>query len=424
MSVINRGNGRWELRVYVGTGADGKKMRKTKSVKATSKRAAMREYEKFAWEVKHEQAAPQDISADKLTFRQLAEIWDARHNSRKAMTTQETQRNILNNKIMDYFAGMYIQRISADDVMGFLDSLRGKKQNQNTGGELSETMVHKNYKLLNHILSKAVEWKMLAHNPCDDIPKDLRPRPRYHHYPIWEEEDLQKFMAIIGALPSTASNIKQKTMFYLSLLTGARKGEVSALTWNDIDFQQQCIHIDKAQEYVDAAHVKIADPKTPSSVRNLYVDDYVMELLRQHKANQEHYLKVKGYENPHGYVFLAIRLRNDELVPVSASCLYMWLKKLCRKHHLPEITVHSLRHMAAIYALNHGAALTTVQTMLGHTNIRTTSIYLHPLDSQRRETAKILSDKFSNMRKQAAQPQTDKGQTNTDETENPQHPKH
>ena len=81
MSVINRGNGRWELRVYVGTGADGKKMRKTKSVKATSKRAAMREYEKFAWEVKHEQAAPQDISADKLTFRQLAEIWDARHNS-------------------------------------------------------------------------------------------------------------------------------------------------------------------------------------------------------------------------------------------------------------------------------------------------------------------------------------------------------
>ena len=65
---------------------------------------------------------------------------------------------------------------------------------------------------------------------------------------------------------------------------------------------------------------------------------------------------------------------------------------------MPHITVHSLRHMAATYALNHGAALTTVQSMLGHTNIRTTSIYLHPLDKQKRETAQIMSSRLQALR--------------------------
>ena len=87
-----------------------------------------------------------------------------------------------------------------------------------------------------------------------------------------------------------------------------------------------------------------------------------------------------------------------QLVPASPSCHYMWLSKICKAQGLPHITVHSLRHMAATYALNHGAALTTVQSMLGHTNIRTTSIYLHPLESQKKETAQIMSSQFKEWR--------------------------
>ena len=128
------------------------------------------------------------------------------------------------------------------------------------------------------------------------------------------------------------------------------------------------------------------------------MDEYVIELLRRHQENQVRYLQNKGYENPHGYIFLAVRLRNEELVPEAPSCFYMWLKRICRNHNLPHITVHSLRHMAATYALNHGAALTTVQSMLGHTNIRTTSIYLHPLETQKKETAQSMSNHLKDLR--------------------------
>ena len=149
---------------------------------------------------------------------------------------------------------------------------------------------------------------------------------------------------------------------------------------------------------MNAKCTEIVKPKTEKSVRVVYVDEYVMELLSRHKAIQEKYLKNKGYENPKGYIFLAVRLRNDELVPVSPSCLNAWIPKICKKNQLPHSTVHSLRHMAATYAINEGAALTTVQAMLGHTNIKTTSIYLHALEVRQKETTQKLSQCFSALR--------------------------
>lgn len=393
-SVVNRGKGVWELRISMGYDAKGKQIRKTKRVRATSKRAAERELDKFVWAVERE--VQTDEAHKNLTFREFAEIWEARHNDKMAVTTRVTQRSVLYDRMMDVFAGIPLVKITVGMVMSFVETLRKSKSVR--GKPLSDTMVHKNYKLLNHMLSKAVDWKILSKNPCDDIPREDRPKPKYHHYPIWQEADLMKFLRVIDALPNSAATIKHKTMFYLSLLTGARKGEVCALTWDDVDWEQKSIHIHKAQKYIDGRHVEISQPKTAESVRTLFVDDHVLELLRQHKELQEQYLRTKGYKNPNQYIFLAIRLRNDEIVPVTASALYTWLLRLCKEHDLPPITVHSLRHMAATYALNHGAALTTVQTMLGHTNIRTTSIYLHALDTQRRETTQILSQHLEELR--------------------------
>lgn len=341
-SVINRGKSVWELRLSMGYDANGKQIRKTKRVKATSKRAAEKELEKFVWAVERE--VQTDEAHKNLTFREFAEIWEARHNDKMAITTRMSQRSVLHDRMMDAFAGIPLAKITAGIVMTFVETLRKSKTRH--GNPLSDTMVHKNYKLLNHILSKAVEWKILSKNPCDDIPREDRPKPKYHHYPIWQEADLMKFLRVIDALPNSAANLKHKTMFYLSLLTGARKGEVCALTWDDVDWEQKSVHIHKAQKYIDGRHVEISQPKTAESVRTLFVDDHVLELLRRHKELQEQYLRTKGYKNPNQYIFLAIRLRNEEIVPVTASALYTWLLRLCKEHDLPPITVHSLRHMA------------------------------------------------------------------------------
>ena len=397
-TVINRGNNHWELRIPLGYDENGKQKRKTKRIKATSARAARKELDLFYYET---MSNPQKQINSQLTFGEFAAIWEERHNAKLALTTRESQKALLHDRIMDAFKGVLLKKITTEKIVAFIIGLRAPNLSRRKNvkdGLLSQTMIYKNFKLLNHMLNKAVDWKILVQNPCEDIPREEWPKPSYHHYPIWQEDELKKFLRIIEELPESPRIIKQKTMFYLALMSGSRKGEFSALTWNDINWQEHSIWIGKALKYIDSKNVEISEPKTPESVRGLYVDEFVMELLRKHKDNQDKYLHFKGYENPHDYIFLAVRLRHNELVPVSPSCLYMWLNKMCKEYGLPHITVHSLRHMAATYALNHGAPLTTVQTMLGHTNIRTTSIYLHPLDAQRKQTAKVLSHHLQELR--------------------------
>ena len=398
-SVINRGGNHWELRVSCGY-INGRQKRKTKRIVATSKRAAKQELDKFCYEVL--QMADDGKNVD-MTFGEFAQVWNEKHNANLALTTRTTYLQILNDRIMDVFKGVPLAKITTQDIIDFMEGLqririKDRKRNSDKMVPLSATTIHKHYKLLNHILSKAVEWHMLRKNPCDDIPSRMKPKPNYHQHPIWEEDDLQRFLTILEYLPDTAINVKHKAMFYLALSSGARREEFSALTWEDVDWKNNAISINKAYKYINSQNAEISETKTRESNRVVYVDDYVMELLRKHREMQIEYLLEHRLGNEHGYVFLASKLRNGKVCPVTPNCLYIWLKGMCKKHNLPHITVHSLRHMAATYALNNGATLTTVKAMLGHTDIRTTAIYLHSLDKQRRETASILSKCFKSMR--------------------------
>ena len=396
-TVINRGNNKWELRISLGYDAKGKQIRKSKRVTATSMRAAKKALDEFYLEIT---AMPQG-GEEKMLFEDFVALWDKRHNVKNAISTRMMQMGMINGRIMDAFHGQRLGDITGEQIRRFVDKLKydvRTPQARTKDGRLSETMVHKHFRLVKHLFNKAVDWKYLRRNPCEDIPRDEWPKPNYHHYPVWEEEDLRKFLLIVEELPNYPRNLKHKAMLYLALLTGARKSELIALTWNDIDWKNSMVHITKAQKYVNSRHVEISAPKTVESVRSVYVDEYVLDLLRRHREIQQKYLQTKGYENPQGYIFLAVRLRNGELVPEAPNSFAGWLKGLAKENGLPHITVHSLRHMAATYALNHGAALTTVQSMLGHTNIRTTSIYLHPLDKQKRETAQIMSSRLQALR--------------------------
>ena len=168
----------------------------------------------------------------------------------------------------------------------------------------------------------------------------------------------------------------------------------------DIDWEEQLIHIERAQKYINSRTYEISKPKTKSSIRTVYVDDFVLDLLKKQKENQERRLKRNQEENQPGYVFLGKVLKNGEAVPITASMPHRWLTDFCKKHGLRHITFHSLRHMAATYALGYGAPLTAVQSMLGHTDIATTAIYLHTLDAQKREAANVMSKQLSTLRKE------------------------
>ena len=91
-SVINRGNGHWELRIPMGYDANGKQIRQTKRIKASSKRAAQKELDRFYWSVMQNPKEKPDV---KMTFGEFAVIWEERHNNRLALTTKMIQKSLL-----------------------------------------------------------------------------------------------------------------------------------------------------------------------------------------------------------------------------------------------------------------------------------------------------------------------------------------
>ena len=84
---------------------------------------------------------------------------------------------------------------------------------------------------------------------------------------------------------------------------------------------------------------------------------------------------------------------------MNGDSFYLWLKRMCKKHNMPRIAVHSLRAMAATNALISGMPLNLVQTMMGHANIATTSIYLRDVQDERKIASNLLAQHFENLRK-------------------------
>ena len=164
-TVINRGNNKWELRISMGYDANGKQIRKTKRVTATSIRAARKALDEFNLEV---MSQPKGKAGKQMLFEEFVKLWDIRHNSLKSITTQDVHRRLINYRILKEFQGIPLSSITSEQIVEFVGKLRKSKVTSVSGKHenyLSATTVHKYFKLLNHMLSKAVAWKLLKKIP-------------------------------------------------------------------------------------------------------------------------------------------------------------------------------------------------------------------------------------------------------------------
>lgn len=402
MSIIDKGtdkdgNHKFEVRVSCGY-RNGKQIRIIKVFHCKTKRAAQKKMEKFLLE---NQLDFPDSKSMPITFGDfVATIWFNQHERYLAKSTQIKNQGLLDDQILDFFGDRGLDTINVDDIRSFLSHLRCKKAikgGKETEHFISKTMVYNHYRLLHSILAKAESWKFIPQNPCDLLEPFEKPHPQYHPAPIWQEADLKRFIDFLEGLPETRDNLQKKLIFYLFLETGMRRGELSALTFDCIDTNEKSIFINKAVKVYDGKTLVLSDPKTESSLRKVFIDDFLLGLLKKHRLMQEEFLKSKGLANPMGFVFITQRL-SGELIPITPTYFYGWLRKAAKLLSLPLIDVHSLRHMSASYALAKGAPLTSVATQLGHSSIRTTQIYLHELDSQKKESSRIISDEIAKLR--------------------------
>ena len=387
---------KWRLYVSNGFRADGKPNRSTKTIGPCSAAQADKLLQEFYLEFS--KRPPRE--SNKITFKQFIPIWLDRHVSKLSPNTLLGQKNAVEVRLQPYFGDMKLNKITTEHVIGFLDDLKNNGDRlDGREGTISQGSIHDLFRLLRSMFNRAKEWNYISSNPCDDVPRDKRPKANYQSKAIFEEEELRIFLTELFKLKPIPRNIKYQLFFYLSLIDGCRSGEHYALTWKDIDFDAKTIIISK-DVYSKDRKTYIKNNTKNGVSRTVFIDDLCVELLKKHRENQAKYLKEKQLENKEQYIFIK-RIRADGKITdvelPTRSGFHHWLSAFLKRIGLKHIDVHGFRRMAASYSLNNQVPLTTVQQMLGHQSLSTTMIYLRSLLADRQRSAQALSNTYQQL---------------------------
>ena len=235
---------------------------------------------------------------------------------------------------------------------------------------LSAKTIRAHHQLISSILSVAVEWQVIYSNPCQRVRAPKVPVMEAHYL---EEEDAKRLLKLLEE-----ESIEHRAMIYLLMFTGMRRGEMCGLEWADLDMKKGTIKIKRNSLYIPERGVYTDTPKTGSSVREIRVPDVVMNLLKEHRRNQLEERILLG-DRWHDCDRIFTTWEGKPIFPDTPT---RWFRDFVKKHDLPPITLHSLRHTSATLLIAGGTDIRTVSRRLGHSRASTTlNIYSHALRS-------------------------------------------
>ncbi|MEK4627353.1 MAG: site-specific integrase [Solibacillus sp.] len=187
---------------------------------------------------------------------------------------------------------------------------------------------------------------------------------------FYTREQLIKFLKCM----EQENNYKAFALFQLLAYSGMRKGEALALTWKDINFKTNEIHINKALSRGKDNKRYVKDTKTGDS-RFIKMDTRTMNILSEWKKLQKKEYFALGVNTTQPKQLVFSNENNDLMQPTKTRT---WLEQILKKYDLPKITTHGFRHTHCSLLLEAGVNIKEVQDRLGHSDIQTTmNIYAH-----------------------------------------------
>jgi integrase len=188
-------------------------------------------------------------------------------------------------------------------------------------------------------------------------------------------------------LLAAAEGMRYKMAFELMAVTGMRRGETLALTWDNIDLEKGTVKVRATLSRVDGKLI-VGSPKTAKSHRDIPLTENMVLALKQHRKGQvAEQLKAGSQWQNKGLVF------STELGGyVDPRNLLRGLNIAARKAGLEGIGLHTLRHSAATAMLEANTPILNVSRMLGHSSIAITiDLYGHVNDESMRQAINGLS---------------------------------
>ena len=392
-NITKKPNGTYLIRVYNGV-KSGKPDTPSKSFKPTpnlSPKAQRKEAEEFAalFEayVHNGQYVPgvksNIIKNFGMTLKEFVDTYYfERIRKDNSPNTVELYCPIINKLILPNFGDIRLQDITADHLQEFVDFLASPHSRADEKNEkpLSGATVKRYSTPFSSIINLAVEMNFLKDNPFHErkiyYPKIEKPKLN-----VYDDEEANDFFNEIQN-----EDPKIKALLLCALMLGIRRAELIGLKWSDIDFKKKRVYIYESAYKVVGEEQNLKDTKTQSSVRTLCIPDTLLDALLEWKEEQE-LLKQNSKKkwNEQGFIFTNKYGDMHSLDWASKKC-----KKVLEAHNLRYVKLHGLRHSCASLMLANGVDIVTVSDILGHADIDSTSIYLHPYEKTMRNASNTL----------------------------------
>lgn len=318
------------------------------------------------------------------TFATFADEWLKEYGKDAKISTLSLRERIVNTVLNRQFGAVKVKDITRKQYQDMLDKL-GEAYADNT-----MSIIHSTGKL---IFKKAMRDELIKRDPTA-LTKITRKKKTVEQL---EEEELPKFMEkeelgrFLDAIKTTMSQ-QDYILFYMLAYTGMRIGELLALKWRDVSFDEHTVKITKtlylpknnAQKFI------LLPPKTKSSKREIVIDPELISELKKHKFAQNN---IKNHPassfKDHDFIFTADRSLG---YPINKEVIAKRMKAALSRHN-QELTLHSLRHTHCSLLAEAGVELTEIMERLGHEDGHVTRrVYLHVTKTKRVEAAHKFSE--------------------------------
>jgi integrase len=276
-------------------------------------------------------------------------------------TTRERYQDLIRIYIVPTFGDLPAAKLDAELLERFYARLQrcrrlcnGRPASGHMCRPLASSTVRKIHFILHGSLDRAVRWRHLGVNKSA-IAAAPPPAPSKPDPPTAEEA-----ARMLSA--AWASDPDWGLLLWLTMVTGSRRGEVSALRWEHLDLARGSVRIERSNAQPRAG-VKEKETKSRQQ-RRVALDPQTVQMLHAHHERCEQRCTALGCElEPSAFLFSPAP---DGSAPWPPRTLTQRYRYLARKLKLRSTRLHSLRHYSATELIAAGVDIRTVAGRLGH----------------------------------------------------------
>lgn len=375
MAIYKRKSGRWAVAIDVERDVDGKRRRLRLGTFQTRKEAERAEREALTAKDRGVAISPTTVTVEEIVARYIS-IPGKRPRGEK--TLEEYQR-IADLYILPHLGSIPVAKLRPAKVNEWKNALI--ESGGRNGAALSGKTARHAFTLLNAALRRAVREELAGRNVCESADA---PEVRRKELKALDESEISRLLAI-------ARGTRWEHFVAIALGSGARRGEILALSWHGIDLDARTMRINGSMSQI-AKRVFLKGTKTDRA-RVVPLSRTMVAALKSQRALQAADRLAIGSAyvvEPSAPVFTSEI--GERLTPKSATNAFARLAKLAK---VSTTSLHALRHTAASFIIGSGIDARTAATILGHANPSVTlNTYSHTLKGAEAAAIDVLAERL------------------------------